>query len=1172
MANITYTTQDLIDLALKKNLLSQEKLTELTELKIVDLDREKFLDKMQELGLFTETASNELKRELLILSELDLFNSNPTLIKQHNELSVENPTYDYKLSTQDNVQTIFTQTSVEKDPLKTFATDSKNTISRDTLFSTSKKISSSRNSLSNEEKNILKKIGRYEVFKLLGQGGMGSVYKAYDVALDRYVALKFIHNNDSGAKQRLILEGRTQARVDHPSICKIYEIGEIGSEIFVAMQYIEGNTLAKVAKELSLEEKLKLVIDIAEGLDAAHKQGLVHRDIKPQNIMVEKKADGTLQVSILDFGLVKEVSSKGMTVTGEILGTPSYMSPEQASGQVNKIDRRTDIYSLGVTLYEILVHRLPFEGINPMDILFKVLNKEAPTLRQIDPSIAVNLETIVAKCLEKDPQRRYKTAKDLAEDLRRFLGGSAIQARPVTLSYRIFQKARNHKTAVISIILTFAIIIVAAISNLRTRLNAAEQAFLAQEFGQKVKDIEQTMLIGNLLPLHDLSREKNLVKRQIADIKQQMQKLGKVSAGPGNYALGQGYLVLHDYAKAKEHLEIALASGYNSPEFYYSLGQTLGALYQEALMETERITNSELRKAREEQIEKELRDPALLYLRTSKTSTNISPSYAEGLIAFYEKNYEKALEKAQKAFTEIPFLFEAKKLEGDIYIKLGDLKREKGNYPQAKEAYSKAGEAYKLAVTIGESADSIYEGECDQYSKIMDVGIITNDKELYQTAYKDAISACDKALIANPESSPVYRKKSRVLWRLGEEVMNTNQDPTEYFDKAVATAKKAVFYDNKDAYAYNNLGHAYVRKANYEQKLNLSPEGHLDLAIENYLKAIELNPNFAFARNGLGLVYWREAAYLIEKDKDPRSFLDKSIESYKKSIEIRPTYSAYSNIGLAAYHKADYEAKHGVDPAKSYELSTKHLEEAIKLNPKRAEAYNYLALTSMGKANLLMNKDLDPSKLFDLAIEYSQKAVELDPDTVEPYYNLGLIYNKKAFYYLTKNLDPTELLEQARENFQAGNKLDPNYQKIYLEQSYLELMSACWQIMQNQDPSKLLNQTRNILSKVSNSKSTVYKIMAESYLWQAQWQIKNSQNPMLAINNGLTLIKQALEIDPEKAEILAINGHLLLLRASLEKNNDLAKEAENLLQKAITTNLLLNHYKPLLEKARNLQK
>ncbi|KAF0211852.1 MAG: hypothetical protein FD167_5333, partial [bacterium] len=420
----------------------------------------------------------------------------------------------------------------------------------------------------------------------------------------------------------------------------------------------------------------------------------------PSNIMVEKTQDGRLQPCVLDFGLVKEVASKGITVTGEILGTPCYMAPEQAKGRTDNLDRRTDVYALGATLYEIFTDRPPFEGSNPMEVLSQVLKAEPIPIKKIDPSIPQDIDTIVLKCLEKEPQRRYDSAKALADDLRRYLDGASIKAKPVTWYYKIWQRAKEHKTAVASLSAAVLVIIVSLGFGLWTTWRSAQQERLAQElgqkFGQKVKEIETIMQVASLLPLHNVQREKLLVQEKMEDIRRQMRKVGKAGIGSGNYALGQGYLTLGNYFKAREHTELALNNGYDTPEAKYALGQIMGALYQKALEETSQITNPDIRKSREREIEKEYRNPALEYLRKSKSLVAVSPSYVEGLIAFYEKKYNEALEKSQQAFEQTPALYEAKKLEADIYLQIGSDKQEIGDYKGAKEDYQKAGQAYKV--------------------------------------------------------------------------------------------------------------------------------------------------------------------------------------------------------------------------------------------------------------------------------------------------------------------------------------------------------------------------------------------------------------------------------------------------------------------------------------------
>src|SRR5438132_12729699 len=192
---------------------------------------------------------------------------------------------------------------------------------------------------------------------------------------------------------------------------------------YIAIECVSGATLDEAARRMTLEEKVRVMQKSAEGLHAAHRVGLIHRDVKPGNILVERTDDGEWRPYVTDFGLAREVERPGLTMTvgGLAVGTPQYMAPEQARGEVGRLDRRVDVYGLGVTLYEILAGHPPFSGASVLDVFLQVVSADPPSLRASDPSIPRDLETIVLKCLEKDPARRYDSARALAEDLGRYL-------------------------------------------------------------------------------------------------------------------------------------------------------------------------------------------------------------------------------------------------------------------------------------------------------------------------------------------------------------------------------------------------------------------------------------------------------------------------------------------------------------------------------------------------------------------------------------------------------------------------------------------------------------------------------------------------------------------------------------------------------------------------------
>ena len=274
-------------------------------------------------------------------------------------------------------------------------------------------------------------VGEYELVQQLGAGTMGRVYKAYQRRLDRIVAIKMIRSGKLASqheKDRFQVEIKAAAGLDHPFIVRILEAGEHQDDLFFAMDYVDGTSLSELAQANPLEPRhaAKYVAQIAEGIEYAHQQNVLHRDLKPANILVDERDT----IRIADFGLAKRLEADTrFTRTGDVLGTPSYMAPEQAKAQADAIDSRSDVYSIGAVAYELLTGRPPFQAATVWATLRQVVSSDPVPPRALNGDVPVELETICLKCLEKKPAHRFQSAAELRAELDRFINDERIVSR-----------------------------------------------------------------------------------------------------------------------------------------------------------------------------------------------------------------------------------------------------------------------------------------------------------------------------------------------------------------------------------------------------------------------------------------------------------------------------------------------------------------------------------------------------------------------------------------------------------------------------------------------------------------------------------------------------------------------------------------------------------------------
>jgi len=291
----------------------------------------------------------------------------------------------------------------------------------------------------------VRRFGDYELLEELGRGGMGVVYRARQISLNRIVAVKMLVARPFAVpelEERLHFEAEAAGGLNHPSIVTVYDFGEWEDQFYFSMEFVEGRSLAQLTRHHSLapRQAAHYLKAVAEAVHHAHERGILHRDLKPSNILI----DAHDQVKITDFGLAKRLGADSeLTLTGQLVGSPNYLSPEQAAGHHGALTVRSDIYSLGAVLYQLVTTRPPLVGQSLQETLVQIREKEVPSLRMLNPQVPRDLETICLKCLQKEPERRYSSARELAEDLGRFLGGEPIVARPISAPARLWRWCRR---------------------------------------------------------------------------------------------------------------------------------------------------------------------------------------------------------------------------------------------------------------------------------------------------------------------------------------------------------------------------------------------------------------------------------------------------------------------------------------------------------------------------------------------------------------------------------------------------------------------------------------------------------------------------------------------------------------------------------------------------------
>jgi serine/threonine-protein kinase len=793
-------------------------------------------------------------------------------------------------------------------------------------------------------------LGKFQLIEMLGAGSFGAVYKARDTQLGRLVAIKIPRGGSLGTaeeRQRFLREAKSAAQLKHPHIVPVHDIVHDSGITYLVSDFIEGHTLAQLMAQRrpGHKEAAELLASVADGLQYAHDQKIVHRDIAPKNILI----DAAGRPFITDFGLARrDEGSMAVTLEGQVLGTPAYMSPEQASGQSAKVDGRSDVYSVGVILYEMLTGTPPFSGSVRM-VLHQVIHDEPRLPRRLSERVPHDLETICLKCLHKQPARRYASAGALADDLRRYLRGVPITARPVSRAERAWRWCRRNP-----VVATLAVGLLLAAAGLAVGLVVVN--------AEKVRTRQALAAESEALKRSQASEKSASEQRQLAlkTVRQVVDDIhARLKDRPGHAELRKALLAqalagLQDVARAAD---TAAQVDHATIWVYFELGDLF------------------------------------LFIE-------------EGGTAQAKKQYERAHELSRQLVDLDPGNAEAQRDLAISYDKLGNVQMQLGDSKAALAAYQQSLAVNERLARAEPQSEQAQRGLAVSYCNLGDARIQLGDSQAALAAYKQGLAGFERLARANPQSTQAQRDLSLCHDRLGDVWLRQLGDPRAArtaYQKSLAVAERLARADPQSTQAQRDLSITYERLGDVQMQL-----GEKKAALAAYRQSLAVaeplaraDPQNAQARRDLSVSYEKMAEVQIQLGDRKAALVayQQSLAGFEPLARSDPQNSQAQHDLLRGYDRvADVRLQLGDIKAalSACQQGVQVRERLARAYPQKAELQHDLAhsYNRLGEWRMRLGDNKAALAAYQQSLAGFERLARANPDSKPAQHDLSVSYDR----------------------------------------------------------------------------------------------------------------------------------------------------------------------------------